>query len=253
MQELNHFKHKVHVVFKREDLDSERLEGKVVIVLDVLFATSTIIHALHSGVAEVIPTLDGASARNIAKNYRRENTVLAGELYGETIPGFSHPAPLSLAQEELDEKTLIYSTTNGTVAIRQSLGADEIFVGALINAESLVEHITSTYPEKTILIVCSGSMGSPNLEDTCGAGYFVELLRYRLKDAGADAFSDAAETARLVFKSEPSSESLLKSRVGRMMTARGMTEEVRFAANLSSHQIVPQVFGEVIKPLKQDQ
>lgn len=39
MQELNHFKHKVHVVFKREDLDSERLEGKVVIVLDVLFAT----------------------------------------------------------------------------------------------------------------------------------------------------------------------------------------------------------------------
>ena len=223
------------------------------IVLDVLFATSTIIHALHSGVAEVIPTLDEASARNIAKNYRRENTVLAGELYGETIPGFSHPAPLSLAQEELDEKTLIYSTTNGTVAIRQSLGADEIFVGALINAESLVEHITSTYPEKTILIVCSGSMGSPNLEDTCGAGYFVELLRYRLKDAGADAFSDAAETARLVFKSEPSSESLLKSRVGRMMTARGMTEEVRFAANLSSHQIVPQVFGEVIKPLKQDQ
>ena len=77
MQELNHFKHKVHVVFKREDLDSERLEGKVVIVLDVLFATSTIIHALHSGVAEVIPTLDEASARNIAKNYRRENTVLA--------------------------------------------------------------------------------------------------------------------------------------------------------------------------------
>jgi hypothetical protein len=38
-----------------------------------------------------------------------------------------------------------------------------------------------------------------------------------------------------------------------MMTARGMTDEVRFAANLSSHQIVPQVFGEVIKPLKQDQ
>lgn len=247
VQEPDHFKHKVHVLFKREDLDHERLEGKVVIVLDVLFATTTIIHALHSGAKEVIPVLDEESARDIATTQDPTTTVLAGELYGDTIPGFSHPVPIRLAQENLSDKTLVYSTTNGTVALRQALGADHILVGAMVNAASVVDYVVSTYPDKTILIVCSGSMGSPNLEDTCGAGYFIDLLKTRTGYSGKDTFSDAAETAQLVFKSEPSAESLLRSRVGRMMVGRGMEEEVRFAANLSTHQIVPQLFGELIK------
>jgi 2-phosphosulfolactate phosphatase len=246
-QELDHFKHKVHVLFKREDLDHERLEGKVAIVLDVLFATTTIIHALHSGAKEVVPVLDEESARDIAATRNSTTTVLAGELYGDTIPGFFHPAPMRLAQEDLNDKSLVYSTTNGTVALRQALGADQIFVGAMINAASVVDYVVSNYPDKTILIVCSGSMGSPNLEDTCGAGYFIDLLKTRAGYSGKDTFSDAAETAQSVFKSEPSAESLLRSRVGRMMVERGMEEEVRFAANQSTHQIIPKVFGDVIK------
>ena len=47
-----HFKHKVHVLFSKEDLDHQRLEGKVAVVLDVLFATSTIINAFAAGGAE---------------------------------------------------------------------------------------------------------------------------------------------------------------------------------------------------------
>ena len=248
-QEVNHFKHKVHVLFKREDLDHERLEGKVAIVLDVLFATTTIIHAVHSGAKEVIPTLNESSALEVAQNYDEEAYLLAGELYGETLPGFLHPAPLRLAEEPLLDKTLIYSTTNGTVALRQAAAADQVFVGALINAEALVDHVLSSYPGKTILIVCSGSMGNPNLEDACGAGYFVDLLKARMRDVGSDAFSDTAEAARMIFKSEPSVESLLRSRVGRLMVERGMEEEVHFAANLSTHQTIPKVFGGVVKPV----
>ena len=80
VQEPDHFKHKVHVLFKREDLDHERLEGKVVIVLDVLFATTTIIHALHSGAKEVIPVLDEESARDIATT-QDPTTAVVGALY----------------------------------------------------------------------------------------------------------------------------------------------------------------------------
>ena len=249
VQEVNHFKHKVHVLFKREDLNHERLEGKGAIVLDVLFATTTIIHALHSGAKEVVPVLSEDSARGVAKTYDARSTVLAGELYGDTLPGFCHPAPVRLVQENLKDKTLVYSTTNGTVALRQALGADKVFVGAMINAESIVDHVLSTYADKTILIVCSGSMGSPNLEDTCGAGYFVDLIKARMGNADKGTFSDAAETAQLVFNSEPSAEILLRSRVGQMMIGRGMQDEVRFSANLSTHRMIPQVIGEVVRPL----
>ena len=247
IQDVNHFKHKVHVLFKREDLDHERLEGKVVIVLDVLFATTTIIHALHSGAKEVVPTLNEGAVREVAKSYDENTCLLAGELYGETLPGFLHPAPLRLAKERLRDKALIYSTTNGTVALRQAASADEVLVGALINAEALVDHVLSSCAGKTILVVCSGSMGNPNLEDAFGAGYFVDLLKARMGNVGPDAFSDSAEAARLIFKSEPSAESLLRSRVGRLMVERGMEDEVRFAANLSTHKTVPKVFGEVVK------
>ena len=42
---------KIHVLLKKEELDSQRLPGKVVIVLDILFATSSIVAAMAHGAA----------------------------------------------------------------------------------------------------------------------------------------------------------------------------------------------------------
>ena len=53
---------KIHILLKKEELDGQRLPGKVVVVLDVLFATSSIVTALAHGAAEVIPTLNGDAA-----------------------------------------------------------------------------------------------------------------------------------------------------------------------------------------------
>src|SRR6202011_3225719 len=71
---------KIHVLMKKEDLDGERLPGKVVVVLDVLFATSSIVTALAHGAVEVIPTLDGPSALSVASGRAAESFVLSGEL-----------------------------------------------------------------------------------------------------------------------------------------------------------------------------
>ena len=35
--------HKIHVLTKKEELDSVRVQGKVVVVLDILFATTTMV------------------------------------------------------------------------------------------------------------------------------------------------------------------------------------------------------------------
>ena len=235
------FRHKVHVLYRKEELDHEKLEGKVAIVLDVLFATSTIITAMSNGVKEVIPTLDEAGARAEAQKHAAGSYVLAGELYAETLPGFASPTPLALLEQKIAGRKLIYSTTNGTVALRQSSRADHVYAGALLNGEAVVNHVLDRHPGKTILIVCSGSMGMVNLEDLYGAGYFVDLLS-RALDENSD-FSDAALAVRSLFRSEDADDCLLRARVGRMMIERNLAHEVHFAARLSAFDAVPVLEG----------
>ncbi len=234
--------HKIHVLVKKEELDTVRAPGKVAIVLDVLFATSTIATALAHGASDVVPALDEVSARHFAKHQEAGSFVLSGELYAETLPGFAPPTPLALAAHGVADKRVIYSTTNGTVALRASAEAEDVYAAALVNGRAVIEHVLATHPGKTLLIVCSGSMGNFNLEDFYGAGYLVDLLAERLGEQSD--FSDAARAARALFRSADPVPRLLDCRVGRMMVARGLREELEFAAQLSSLDVVPRRDGE---------
>src|SRR5688572_28143356 len=113
--------------------------------------------ALAHGAKEVFPVLDETAARGLAGQLPQNSFVLAGELYAETLPGFAHPAPLALLEHGIEGKTLVYSTTNGTVAMMQPARAARVYCGALLNAGRLVEHIVAAHRGETVLIVCSGS------------------------------------------------------------------------------------------------
>jgi len=232
--ELNH---KVHVLTRKEELDSVRVAGKVVVVIDILFATTTMVAALAHGAREVIPVLDESAAR--AEDARRGAgaCVLAGELYAETLPGFVHPAPLALIEHGVKVRTVVYSTTNGTVAMTLAAGARRVYCGALLNAARLVEHIAREHPRETVLLVCSGSGANFNFEDFYGAGCFVERFAARLGPAGD--LSDAARAARTVYRNSPLPQALLECRLGRMMSARGLRHEVEFACRTDAFPVVP--------------
>jgi len=232
--ELNH---KIHVLTRKEELDSVRVAGKVVVVIDILFATTTMIAALAHGATEVIPVLDESAAR--AEDARRGagSCVLAGELYAETLPGFVHPAPLALIAHGIKNRTVVYSTTNGTVAMSLAAGASRVYCGALLNAARLVEHIAREHARETVLLVCSGSGNNFNFEDFYGAGCFVERFAERLGPA-ADV-SDAARAARTVYQHSPLPQALLECRLGRMMSARGLRHEVEFACRTDAFPVVP--------------
>jgi 2-phosphosulfolactate phosphatase len=229
--------HKIHVLTKKEELDSVRLPGKVVVVLDILFATTTMVTALAHGAAEVVPVLDEAAARGYGSGLAEGAFVLAGELYAETLEGFAHPAPLSLVEHGVRDKTVVYSTTNGTVAMTQCAGASRVYCGALLNAGAVVDRIVVEHPRDTVLIVCSGSGNNFNFEDFYGAGCFVQRFAERL-GAAAD-LSDAAKAARVVYKSARVPEALLECRVGRMMVSKGLAREVEFACRVDAFPVVP--------------
>ena len=241
------FSHKIHVLTKKEELDTVRLEGKVVVVLDVLFASSTMVTAIAHGATAVLPVSDEAAARAVASRHAPGSFVMAGELYAETIDGFAPPTPLALIEHRLAGRELIYATTNGTVAMNACAAAADVYCGALLNGRALVERLVTAHRDRTVLLVCAGSMNNFNLEDFYGAGYLVDLLAGRLGEP-AD-FSDAAHAARALFRHADSEASLLGCRVGRMMAGRGLEHEVRFAAQLSALDVVPRLREDRLLPV----
>lgn len=230
---------KIHLLFKKEDIDRQKtLETKVVVIFDILLATSTIATALEFGAKEVIPVLNGAEA--IAEANARENGsyVLVGEYLGKTIDGFLSPYPMEL-KEKIKGKTVILSTTNGTIALKNASGAKTVYASSILNSKAVADQILTDYKGETILLVCSGSSNHFNVEDFIGAGYFIDCL-IRHSGRGID-ITDAAFAAHQFFQSNQKNViSILKrSRVGQMLTNAGFEKEIEFIAQESLFNTVP--------------
>ena len=191
-------------------------------MLDILFATTTMVTALAHGATEVrAGARRGRGARPRARTSPQDSYVLSGELYAETLPGFAHPAPLALVEHGVQGKTrdLLdhqrHRRDDAGRAARRASTAARCSTRAAWSSTSSRAH-----PRETVLIVCSGSGNNFNFEDFYGAGYFVERFAERL-GAAAD-FSDAAKAARALYRQARAPDALLDCRVGRMMAARGL-------------------------------
>ena len=236
---------KIHVLLKKEELDNQRLAGKVVVVLDILFATTSIVAALASGAREVVPLPNGKAAMAEAEKREKDSYVLSGELNADTLPGFCHPTPLALLREPLADRSVLYCTTNGTVAVHKSQQADHVYAAALINGRAVVERIVREQGDETVLIVCSGSADNFNLEDFYGAGHFVAL--FSALAPNRYEFTDAAIAAETLYAKSDAVETLKRARIGRLMLSRGLEAEIKYAAQQDCFDVVPKLVGGVIR------
>ncbi|MFV5314164.1 2-phosphosulfolactate phosphatase [Priestia megaterium] len=230
-------KKKVHVILKKEELLAKKLEGKTVVIFDILLATSTIAAALQQGATEVIPVRNEEEARNKAKTYKPDEIALVGEYRGKTIEGFLDPNPSTL--KHVQNKTVILSTTNGTVAIHNAEKAKHVYAASLLNGEAVASAVCQPSQDETVLLVCSGSSDRFCLEDLYGAGYFISCL-LQLKTFH---LTDAAKAALLLYEAYEHSpvEILKRSSVGEMLTQYGFLEEIGFASRKNVYSVVPKV------------
>src|SRR5919108_3599804 len=65
-----------------------RLPGTVAVVIDVLRATTTIVHALAAGCTAVVPCAEVDEARALADGMPAGKVLLGGERGGRPLPGF---------------------------------------------------------------------------------------------------------------------------------------------------------------------
>ena len=234
---------KLHVLTNKSELKKEQLQDKVIIVLDILIATTSIVTAMANGCKQIVPVRNYEEALFLQKHPDYQNHKFSGELNADTLSGFIQPTPIALLKSGMDNCHLVYCTTNGTVALNDCKTAKKTFVGSLLNAQSIVQHVMNHWQKETILIVCSGSNDQFNIEDFYGAGYFVEtFMNHHL---GQDLeLSDSAKAAQVFHRSGSAIDLLNASRVGKMLHDRNWSEELVFAAQKDIYQVVPYLTSE---------
>lgn len=233
---------KINVILRKEDLDPAFLYDKVAVVIDVLFATSTIVAALHHGAKAVYPTANRQMACDTIKGLQPDSYLLAGENHLQNIPGFVGYSPLALSQEPIAGRNVVFSTTNGTVALRKADTARHVYAAALLNAPAIVRQL-QTHEDSSIVLVCSGSAGRVNLEDLYLAGYLVDQLE--IARPGHWTRSDTCHIARAVhgqYRDSPHG-CLMQSQLGVRLHEQDMLDEVKYSAQLGLLDIVPRMQG----------
>ncbi|HVW67760.1 MAG TPA: 2-phosphosulfolactate phosphatase [Steroidobacteraceae bacterium] len=227
----------LHVLFAKEALDPARLRDKVVIAIDILFATSTLAHVLAEGAADVRLAYGEDDAHQLEVDV--EKPLLAGEYNADTIAGFAPATPLALAEHGVRGRNLIYASTNGTVALLRAAPAAHVYAASLLNGAAVARHVGIAHPQASVLLLCAGSAGRFNLEDSYGAGHLAaHLLAHRNYSC-----TDAAWAALHIRSGHEPLGVLAGSHIGRMMCARGLSDEVAFAARTDTLDVVP-VLGE---------
>jgi 2-phosphosulfolactate phosphatase len=143
----------------------------IVVVIDILRASSAICTAFANGVEKIIPVGDVESARE----YKAKGYLVAAERDGYVLDfaDFGN-SPFNFTTDRVNGKTIVYSTTNGTGIIEMASSSHSIIIGSFLNIGSLTSWLAGQ--ERGVLLFCAGWKNRFNLEDTICAGAIAELL-----------------------------------------------------------------------------
>lgn len=148
------------------------LEGKVVVIVDILRATSCMTAGIGSGVKAIHPVASLDECAELMK----QGYIGAAERGGQQVEGFDiGNSPFSYMEVGTTGKKIAVTTTNGTVAITKSKTADEVIIGSFLNISAVSDYVKKA--DKDLIIHCAGWKGRVNLEDTLFAGALTDLLK----------------------------------------------------------------------------
>jgi len=169
------------------------VKNSIVVIIDVLRATSTICTALYNGAAKIIPVASVEECVNIG---RQIGAITAGERDGKIAEGLEYGnSPFEYPREFIAGKTLVLTTTNGTKLLHMALdrGAGQIITGSFPNLSSVCDYLITQ--NQNVVLGCAAWKDRINLEDMLFAGAVISRVK--------DHFSincDASQTAETVYQ-----------------------------------------------------
>ena len=160
----------------------------IVVAIDVLRATSTICTAFQNGARRLIP-IDNIEE---ARKYKSEGFIVGAERGGEIVEGFDiGNSPFSFMGKEIEGKTVVFTTSNGTRAIAAARKAYKVVIASFLNFDAICNWLTRQ--NRDVILLCAGWKDKFNLEDTLLAGAITTELLQTHKNADINDSAIAAQ------------------------------------------------------------
>lgn len=224
-------------------IDLYPIENSIVVVIDILRATSSMVYGIDNGAEAIIPV----SQVEDCLKYKDNGYLLAAERNGEVVSGYNFGnSPFSYTREKVSGKTVVLTTTNGTKALHLArIRAKQVVVGSFLNIQVLCDWLRSK--DKNVLLLCAGWKDQFNLEDTLFAGAVVEELRESF-----DLFDDAGVMAEDLYKLAKTD---LRGYIGKSshshrLAALNIEEDVKFCLQLNICNSIPVLVDDALVRLQ---
>lgn len=217
-------------------------KGKIVVVVDILRATSCMVTAFAHGAKAIFPieTIEECKA------LQGLGHLAAAERDGKIVEGFEiGNSPFSYLQPNIVGQSIAVTTTNGTVAIKLSAEADEILIGSFLNKTAVAQYILAQH--KDVLIVCAGWKNKMNLEDTIFAGALVELLQGEFESA-----NDSTTAAAILYNT--AKQDLFAFVTGhsshyKRLKTLALDKDIAFCLQRDIYTVIPVMRGSEMVPM----
>jgi 2-phosphosulfolactate phosphatase len=226
-------KPKVEVCFTPNMFPLYAEDFEVVVVIDVLRATSAICTAFHYGVDKIIPV----STLDQAIDYKDKGYYVAAERKGKIVSGFEFGnSPLSYTNDKLKDQTLVLTTTNGTKAINMAKDIEQLLIGSFLNLDAICNYLIEL--NKSVLILGSGWENKFCLEDSICAGAISEQL---LKTNKFKCNNDSTIAAKYLFLSAKSNYfGYLKASSHRKRLKKlNLNEDIKYCLTPNQTDVIP--------------
>lgn len=230
----------IDVLFGPAGVTTADVSGRVVAVIDVLRASTSIAVALDNGAKAIVPFDKSEDVVSRAKAFERSDVRLAGERKSLPIPGFDlGNSPLQFTREAVENKTILMATTNGTGAITATQGARDVIIASYVNFSASLSFLRAALRTGTdVVLLCAGQDRQFALEDAACAGRYAAHLAKRLTNV---TVNDGAQACALIHKKY--GDNVMKvfdaSAHGRALREAGFADDLAVCAEIDTHAVLP--------------
>lgn len=233
---------KIDICLSPDLIHQYDLASSVIVVIDILRATSSITTAIAHGIKAIRPVETLGECREL----KIHGHVGAAERGGKKVGGFDlGNSPFSYMNPDLEDSKIAMTTTNGTITLKKSRGALQVIIGSFLNYSALL-----TYLERLpcdVILHCAGWKGKVNLEDTLFAGAVVFGLKQLFEYA-----SDVPSMAANLYKNYKGDLKLAledSSHFDRLMEL-GLEKDIDFCLKFDEYKVIPVYKGDYITKMK---